>query len=927
MSELKLISPLLDGMEVDSCLESAGGTSVYALHSTRNGRAYVLKHISIPESQTQVDALLFTGAAEDEAAALHYYEQVVNDYKAELDDLEMLRSSANFATYLDYQVVQKEEGVGFELYLLSERWPTLVEYLSENAMTHLRALNLGLDLCTALCDLRTHGLIHRDIKPENIYLNGLNGFMLGDLGVARIDNLKYSTMPERMVTEYTAPEMTDILNPLNTTMDIYSIGMVLYRILNGNHGPFEDEKTSPKAANRMRISGEPLPAPLYSDYELTDIILKACAFQPEDRYQTPDELMQDLVLYMKRNNVTDSLIVPPIITDPDIEIPPEMLDEEIEPVRFADVSEMDNDFIASFSPDTQSRGSDADLLPEPDTDPSPPPAPPQDPPKPDGPAFAAPRTSAMPEKEEETPPPSPPPESPPESPPGRVQKPKASRKKIWIPIAAAVVLVAAIGVSIYYLVFGGPPLHIAAITAADRGTDYLVVSLDMDESAADLLLRCTDTYGNEQRAAYKGGDITFSDLTSGARYTVTVEPAGSKRVTGTTSATFTTVATTEIVTFNAVSPAAGQAELSLVISGPNPPEWTVRYYADGVEPQEHTFSGNTTTITGLENGLVYTFELLPTDDIELTGATTLEFTTGPEVTISDLEAASLSADAVRVTWTCGDEAPSEWTVTCTGTDGTIQTQTVADCEAEFTGLTAGETYTVTVTSAGTREPATITVTPTAATVSAVTAQAQDDGSVVISWTTDADSAAWQVLYSVEGADGALTGTVNATGTSATLTGLIPGQTYTVELRSGTGEALGGSASTTVAVPAGGSFNAYGASRFFLGMFLHPGTENWTASDLVTMADPVFQTSDRIVFALQSLTGRTESTDPVSVVYVVENAAGQPVSTGTFSGPWDDLWEGELILGQVDETPQQAGTYTLRIYLNGQSAAAKEFTVQ
>ena len=372
MSELKLISPLLDNMETVTCLQSGSGTSVFLLRGTLNGQEYILKRISVPESQTQVEALYFAGAAEDEEEAKKYFEQLIKDYCAELSELDMLRGSTNFATYLDYQVCEKEDGIGYDLYLLSEKWQTLVEYLSENAMTHLKALNLGLDLCTALCDLRTHGLIHRDIKPENIYLNGLNSFMLGDLGVAKIAELKYCTMPERMVTEYTAPEMTDILNPFNTTIDIYSIGMVLYRILNGNHGPFEDEKTSAKAANKLRISGEPLPAPLYSDYELTDIIMKACAFLPEDRYQTPEEFMQDLVLYMKRNNVTDSLIVPPLLLDPEDIVHPDAMDEEVQPVQFAEADQMDEQFISSFMPDTTVQGSEEDIevtpsSPTPDT--------------------------------------------------------------------------------------------------------------------------------------------------------------------------------------------------------------------------------------------------------------------------------------------------------------------------------------------------------------------------------------------------------------------------------------------------------------------------------------------------------------------------------------------------------------------------------
>lgn len=922
MSELKLISPLLDGLEIVKCVQSGGGTSVYLLRSAHTGQQYMLKHISVPESQTQVDALLFTGAAADEAAAQAYYEQVVNDYRDELTDLELLRGSTNFAAYLDYQICPKEEGIGFELYLLSEKWPTLVEYLSENAMTHLKALNLALDLCTALTDLRAQGLIHRDVKPENIYLNGLNGFMLGDLGVARIDNLKYCAMPERMVTEYTAPEMTDILSVFNTTIDIYSVGMVLYRILNGNHGPFEDEKTSPKAANKLRISGEPLPAPLYSDYELTEIILKACAFEPTDRYQTPEELMQELVLYMKRNSVTDSLIVPPIVADPEDELPPDLQEEEVEPVRFADVEKMDEEFVANFSPDTQSLGAIIDEVrreaeadggsgtPEPRQSGSSPPADGAPP----GPAFAAPHTTARPPSEEDDPQ-----KTDGESPPPRKKKPK-----LWIPISVAAGLLCVIAVSLYFLVFGGPPLHIHALEITDRGIDFLTVTVDAEAGGTALELRCTDTYGNTQTASYTGEAITFSDLTSGAQYTISLSSPGRKRLTGETSFMASTVAATEIVSFTAASSLAGEADLKLVISGPSPEEWTVRYSAEGVEPKEVSFAGNSVSIFNLEVNRVYLFELLPPDGISLSGETKLEFSTGPEIEVTNLEAASLSRDAVRVTWDCGENLPENWSVTCTGTDGLVKTQTVTDCEAEFTGLTTGETYTISVTSSGTLTPAVITVTPTAAAIDSLDAALQEDGTVRVSWSASADGAAWQLFYTVQGTE--LSDRMEVTGSEAILTGLIPGRTYEIELRSGNGEKLAGPATAEITVPAAEQFHSYGASRFFMGLFLRPDRDNWTGKDLAA-GTTEFTAAQRIAFAVESLTGRSSSGEEVSIVYVVEDASGIPVQTGSSTASWNDMWNSDLFVGELEETPQAPGSYTLRLYFNGQSVASKEFTIQ
>ena len=63
LPELNMISPLLTNMELVKCISVRGGTSVYIVKSTKSNQSYYLKHICIPESQKQVDALMFTGAA------------------------------------------------------------------------------------------------------------------------------------------------------------------------------------------------------------------------------------------------------------------------------------------------------------------------------------------------------------------------------------------------------------------------------------------------------------------------------------------------------------------------------------------------------------------------------------------------------------------------------------------------------------------------------------------------------------------------------------------------------------------------------------------------------------------------------------------------------------------------------------------------
>ena len=74
--------------------------------------------------------------------------------------------------------------------------------------------------------------------------------LIDDDVIAKIDELKYCSMPENMLSSFSAPELFSLLGTIEPTTDIYSVGMILYRIYNGNHGPFEDEKTSARAADK-----------------------------------------------------------------------------------------------------------------------------------------------------------------------------------------------------------------------------------------------------------------------------------------------------------------------------------------------------------------------------------------------------------------------------------------------------------------------------------------------------------------------------------------------------------------------------------------------------------------------------------------------------------------------------------------------------
>ena len=362
MSDLKMVSPLLDGMQIEKETAEHNGRKSYILRRGSSEDYYVLKILSIPAADSQVRAMILSGAYDDEAAVHEYYGKVVDDIKAELNAGRKLADSGYFAGALDYQVETKESGIGYDVYILRPFHIPLDELLSHGAITNLRAVNLGIDLCDSVSACREAGYIFGNIKPENVFLSKSGRFMLGDLGLIPLQDLEYACLPEEYIGSYSAPELSEIMASPNTTIDLYSLGMVLYKIYNGNHDPFEDENTGGGMADKLRMSGKPLPTPLYADYELAGIILKACSFNPQDRYQDPEELKQAICLYMQRNEISDTLIVPPIVADETpIDADAAEEPEEEEPIRMTDADQLDDDFRESFAPDLSGAGTEKDI--------------------------------------------------------------------------------------------------------------------------------------------------------------------------------------------------------------------------------------------------------------------------------------------------------------------------------------------------------------------------------------------------------------------------------------------------------------------------------------------------------------------------------------------------------------------------------------
>ena len=373
LSDPRLISPLLDGFALGSSISCHSGVQCYPAMRNDSDERYIVKTISIPPSQVQLEALLLTGAYANEEAAKGYFQVLAKDVRDEVEILDRLAARRGFLPYSKYQIVPLEEGVGYEVFLLSPYKRSLERQFRAQPLTHLAAVNMGIDLCAALSVCREAGYLYVDLKPGNIFLSDGQEYQIGDLGFMDLASLDYASLPDRYRSVYVPPEICDAYATLNTTMDTYSLGLVLYQVFNNGALPFDSE-ASRKA---MMEQGEPLPPPAYADYEMAEIILKACAFAPEDRWKDPIEMGHALIAYMQRNAVNDVPIIPPVVevtpAEDDEDPPQESPDAEL--YEDAEVeTEVPEDTPDEDAPDedTEDEGADENVSseeePQPDTD-------------------------------------------------------------------------------------------------------------------------------------------------------------------------------------------------------------------------------------------------------------------------------------------------------------------------------------------------------------------------------------------------------------------------------------------------------------------------------------------------------------------------------------------------------------------------------
>jgi len=187
-------------------------------------------------------------------------------------------------------------------------------YADRHALSVRARLALIRDVCGALAFAHRNLVVHRDVKPGNILVASGGRPKLLDFGIAKLMAAD-GTAPEATATvgrlmtlEYASPEQVKG-TPVTTASDVYSLGVVLYRLLTGQ-SPYQvdsdalhhlttaicvDEPARPS----MVCKRTPRPGQEPISGDLDAIVLKALRKEPERRYQSMDQFADDLSRYLE----------------------------------------------------------------------------------------------------------------------------------------------------------------------------------------------------------------------------------------------------------------------------------------------------------------------------------------------------------------------------------------------------------------------------------------------------------------------------------------------------------------------------------------------------------------------------------------------------------------------------------------------------
>ena len=296
MTEIEKVWP---SWQVESKIGEGGFGTVYKAKKELFGEVTwsAIKTVSIPNDPAEVKDMSASGL--DENSIRGYYQESVKQLVNEIRLMEKMKSASHIVAIEDYEVVEDRESLGWTIFIRMELLKNLNDYIKEHGMDTKAVIQMGEDILTGLEFCHESNLIHRDIKPANIFVSEFGEYKIGDFGISREIERTSTTLSQKGTKTYMAPEIVR-MEKYDKRVDIYALGLTMYEICNKGRMPFLPPYPQPyfpmdrEKAILRRLNGDTFPE-LPEIGALNQVIWKACAFAPEDRYQSALEMKEALL--------------------------------------------------------------------------------------------------------------------------------------------------------------------------------------------------------------------------------------------------------------------------------------------------------------------------------------------------------------------------------------------------------------------------------------------------------------------------------------------------------------------------------------------------------------------------------------------------------------------------------------------------------
>ena len=271
----KYIGRLLDNRyEILEVIGTGGMAVVYKARCHRLNRLVAVKILKDEYSQDEEFRRRFH--AEGQAVAMLSHPNIVSVY------------DVSTSTDADYIVMELIDGI------------SLKQYMEKKGILNWKeTLHFAMQIAKALEHAHSRGIVHRDIKPHNVMVLKNGSVKVADFGIARIMS-KGNTLTKEALgsVHYISPEQAKG-SRVDNRSDLYSLGVVMYEMMAGRP-PFDGE--SPVAVAIQHINGgAPMPSTLNPNIPggLEQIIMKAMAHDPDDRYDSATAMLYDMDEFRK----------------------------------------------------------------------------------------------------------------------------------------------------------------------------------------------------------------------------------------------------------------------------------------------------------------------------------------------------------------------------------------------------------------------------------------------------------------------------------------------------------------------------------------------------------------------------------------------------------------------------------------------------